>query len=121
MALNRVLEHGRLVKDVELRTVGDDTKVASLRIAVARDRKNKDGERESDFFDVTAWRSTAEFAAQYFAKGDPIIVDGRLQSRTWTAEDGSTRYGIDIVADNLYFGGPKSSSAEGGQDDALPF
>lgn len=121
MALNRVLVHGRLTKDVDLRTVGDDAKVATLRIAVARDRKNKDGEYDADFFDVTAWRGTAEFAAQYFAKGDPIIVDGRLQTRTWTADDGSNRYATEIVADHLYFGAPKSSSDAANNSDGLPF
>ena len=119
MALNRVLLQGRLVADVDLKTVGDDVKVATLRIAVDRDRKNKDGEREADFFNVTAWRHTAEFLAQYFSKGDPIIVDGRLQYRAWQDDNGNTRSAVDIVADTVYFAGGKSGEKSG--QDELPF
>lgn len=119
MALNRVVLQGRLVADVDLKTVGDDVKVATLRIAVDRDRKNKDGEREADFFNVTAWRHTAEFVAQYFGKGDPIIIDGRLQYRTWQADDNSTRSTVDVVADTVYFAGGKSNDKSG--QDELPF
>lgn len=127
MALNKVQLQGRLVGDVELRTIGDDVKVASFRIAVDRDRKNKEGERESDFFNITAWRGAAEFVAKYFGKGDAIIIDGRLQYRTWTAEDGSKRSNVDIVADNLYFGAPKGGGNQtedattSDEDDELPF
>ena len=127
MALNKVQLQGRLVGDVELRTINDDVKVASFRIAVDRDRKNKDGERESDFFNITAWRGAAEFVAKYFGKGDAIIVDGRLQYRTWTAEDGSKRSNVDVVADNLYFGAPKGNGGQSDnsgsldEDDELPF
>ena len=127
MALNRILLHGRLVKDVELRTIGDDVKVASFRIAVDRDRLNKNGEREADFIDITAWRGKAEFVAKYFGKGDSIIVDGRLQGDGWTAEDGSKRYSLTVVADNLYFGAPKGSGADNASeapaadDSELPF
>ena len=117
MALNRVLLQGRLVADVDLKTVGEDTKVATLRIAVDRDRKNKDGEREADFFSITAWRHSAEFVAQYFGKGDPIIVDGRLQYRTWKDDDGNTRSTVEVIADTFYFAGGKS----GEKSDELPF
>lgn len=106
--LNRVLTQGRLVADPELRTVGENTHVCSFRIAVDRDRVNKDTkERTADFFDVTAWRSTCDFVCQWFAKGDPILVDGRLQSRNWTDKEGNKRISVEIAADNVYFGGPK--------------
>ena len=120
MALNRVIEQGRLVADPELKTIGDDVKVASLRIAVDHDRVNKEtGEREADFFTVKAWRKLAEFVCQYFAKGDPIIIDGRLQSNSWTDGEGNKRSSIDIFAENVYFGGPKKTGEAGG--DGLPF
>lgn len=111
MALNHIDLMGRLVTDPELKTVGADVHVASLRMAVDRDRKNKEtGDRESDFFNVTAWRGTADFAAQYFQKGDPIVVSGRLQSRSYEDKDGNKRTAYDIVAENIYFGGPKTNN-----------
>ena len=118
MALNRVNLMGRLVADPEMRSIGEDVHVVTVRIAVDRDRVNKEtGEREADFFDVVAWRGTCDFLVKYFAKGDPIVVDGRLQSRNWTDKDGNKRTSIEIVADNLYFGGSKKSS---GNQDAAP-
>ena len=119
MSLNRVVLQGRLAADVELKTFGDDQKVGSLRIAVDRDRKNKEGEREADFFNVTAWRKTAEFAAQYFAKGDPIVIDGRLMQQTWKDDNGNNRSSVEVVAENIYFAGGKSGDNK--SDGDLPF
>ena len=69
MALNHIDLMGRLVADPELRTIGEDTHVASFRIAVERDRKNKEtGERDADFINVTAWRGAADFLCQYFSR-----------------------------------------------------
>lgn len=132
MALNNVSLMGRLVADPELRTVGEDMHVASCRIAVDRDRKNKDGEREADFIPVTAWGKSGDFLAQYFAKGDMLVVNGRLQTRTYTDKDGNTRNAFDVVADHLYFGSskkeggntnaaPAAQGAYGADDDSLPF
>lgn len=119
MALNRVTVMGRLVADPEVRTVGDDVHVTTVRIAVDRDRTNKEtGEREADFLDVVAWRGSCDFLAKFFARGDQIVVDGRLQSRNWTDKDGNKRYTVEIVAENLYFGSAKK--AAGGQDAAAP-
>lgn len=136
MALNRVNLMGRLVADPEMRSIGEDVHVVTVRIAVDRDRVNKEtGEREADFFDVVAWRGTCDFLVKYFAKGDPIVVDGRLQSRNWTDKDGNKRTSIEIVAENLYFGGAKkptstdnvspdarqSANTQQGDDGELPF
>ena len=118
MALNKALIQGRLVADPEVRTVGEDVHVVTVRLAVDRDRVNKEtGEREADFLDVVAWRGQADFIAKFFSKGDQVIVDGRLQSRNWTDKDGNKRTSIEIVADNLYFSGPKKVS---GNQDAAP-
>lgn len=118
MALNRVTVMGRLVADPEVRTVGEDVHVVTVRIAVDRDRVNKEtGERDADFFDVVAWRGQADFIAKYFAKGDQVVADGRLQSRNWTDKDGNKRTSIEIVAENLYFGSAKKSTS---QDNASP-
>nr|DAJ59111.1 MAG TPA: Single strand binding protein [Caudoviricetes sp.] len=125
MALNHIDLMGRLVADPELRKVGDDVSVVSFRLAVDRDRKNKDtGERDADFINVSAWRSTADFIAQYFAKGDMMVVSGRLQSRMYEDKDGNKRSAYDVVADTVYFGASKKESGQteaGGGDDELPF
>lgn len=118
MALNKTLIQGRLVADPEVRTVGEDVHVVTIRLAVDRDRVNKEtGEREADFLDVVAWRGQADFLCKFFAKGDQVIVDGRLQSRNWTDKDGNKRTSIEIVAENLYFGSAKKSTS---QDNASP-
>lgn len=126
MALNNVTLMGRLVADPELRSFGEDVQVASFRIAVERDRKNKEtGERDADFINISAWRSLARFVGEYFAKGDMIVVSGRLQTRAYDDKDGNKRTATDVVAENIYFG---SAKREGGQpagstsaDEDLPF
>lgn len=121
MALNRVTLQGRLVADPEMRTVGEDTNVTTIRIAVDRNRVNKEtGDREADFIDVVAWRNAASFVCKYFAKGDAIIVDGRLQSRNWTDKDGNKRTAIEVVAENLYFSGGKRESAQVQNQQSVP-
>ena len=74
--LNRITITGRLTHDPELRTTQSNISVTSFSIACQRNFKNGNGERETDFFDVTAWRSTAEFVTRYFSKGSLITVDG---------------------------------------------
>ena len=105
--LNKVCIMGRLVRDPELRRTQSGYAVTTIRIAVDRDFRNKDGTRQADFFDVTAWQSTAEFISRYFTKGRMIIVDGRLQVREWTDREGNKRRSAEIVADNVYFGESK--------------
>ena len=102
--LNRIVIMGRLVRDPELRRTQSGTPVTSVRIAVDRDFKGQDGNKQADFFDVVAWRNTAEFVSKYFTKGRMAIVEGRLQSREWQDKDGNKRTSIEIVADNFYFG-----------------
>lgn len=111
--LNRVVEMGRLTRDPELRRTQSGTPVASFTLAVERDFKDKGtGEKVTDFFDVVAWRNTAEFVSRYFTKGRMMVVEGRLQSRKWEDRDGKKRTSIEIVADTCYFG---DSKKEGGQ------
>lgn len=111
--LNRVIVMGRLVRDPELRRTQSGTAVTSIRIAVDRDFKSQSGEKQADFFDVVAWRATAEFVAKYFTKGRMAVVEGRLQTREWTDREGGKRVSTEIVADNVYFGDSKSG-AQGG-------
>ena len=102
--LNRIILMGRLTRDPELRKTQSDTPVCSFSLAVDRDYK-KDGEKkETDFIDIVAWRSTAEFVRNYFAKGRMAVVEGRLQIRDWTDRDGGKRRSAEVVADNVYFG-----------------
>ena len=104
MALNRIDIMGRLTADPELRRTPSGVAVTSFTIAVDRDFKEKNGEKETDFIDVVAWRNTAEFVDKYFSKGRVAIVSGRLQIRTWQDKDGNKRRTAEVVADNVYFG-----------------
>lgn len=105
--LNKWEGMGRLTKDPELRRTPSGTAVATFSIAVDRDFKGKDGERETDFIDIVAWRQTAEFVSKHFTKGRMAVVEGRLQTRDYTNKDGQKRRVAEIVADNIYFGDSK--------------
>lgn len=108
--LNKIIIMGRLTRDPELRRTGSGTAVTSFSLAVDRDFKSQSGEKETDFIDVVAWRSTAEFVSKYFTKGRMAVVSGRLQIRQWTDKDGNNRRSAEIVADNVYFGDSKRDS-----------
>ena len=106
--LNHITVMGRLTRDPELRYTQSQTPVASFTVAVDRDFPNKQtGERETDFIDCVAWRSTGEFVSKYFQKGSMAVVSGRLQLRDWTDQHGNKRRSAEIVADNVYFGESK--------------
>ena len=110
--LNKVILQGRLGADPELRTTTNGTEVASVNIAVDRDRKDQNGERQSDWVTIVAWKHTAKFLAQYFQKGRTILVEGRLQMRNYTDRDGNKRTAAEVVADNIYFGDSKKEETE---------
>ena len=110
--LNKIILMGRLTRDPELRRTGNGTAVTSLTLAVDRDYKSQSGEKETDFIDVVAWRSTAEFVSRYFAKGRMAVVEGRLQIRDWTDKDGGKRRSAQVVADNVYFGDSKRTVSD---------
>ena len=105
--LNKIVLMGRLTRDPELRKTQSGTAVASFTLAVDRDYKPQDGERETDFIDIVAWRGTGEFVSKYFTKGRMAVVEGRLQVRDWTDKDGNKRRSTEVVADNVYFGDSK--------------
>ena len=113
MALNKVFLQGRFTRDPELRRTGSGTAVTSFSLAVDRDFKAQNGEKETDFIDVVAWRNTAEFVSKYFTKGRMAVVEGRLQIRDWTDRDGGKRRSAEVVADNVYFGDTKRDDAGG--------
>ena len=117
--LNHIVLMGRLTRDPELRQTGSGVAVASFCIAVDRDYSGKDGgQKETDFIDIVAWRSTGEFVSKYFSKGRMAVVSGRLQMRKWTDSNGNKRTTAEIVADNVYFGDSKPSGASGGWSSA---
>ena len=109
--LNHITIMGRLVRDPELRRTGTGIAVTSFTVAVDRDFGSRDGgERETDFIDCVAWRSTGEFISKYFTKGSMIVVSGRLQIRNWNDKEGNKRRSAEVVADNVYFGESKRSN-----------
>lgn len=107
MALNHITIMGRITKDIELRRTPAGVAVASFTLAVDRDFKGNNGEKETDFIDVVAWKNTAEFVYKYFGKGRAAVVSGRLQIRNWTDKDGNKRRTAEVIADNVYFGDSK--------------
>ena len=102
---------GRLVSDPELKTTPSGVSVTTFRIAVDRNYVKSGEERKADFFDIVCWRQTAEFVCRYFGKGSLIAVEGQLQSRTYQAKDGSNRYVVEVVADNVSFTGERRDNS----------
>ena len=100
VSYNRVILAGNLTRDPELRFTNNGVPVCSFGLAVNRVRSKSE---EVDFFDVSAWRELGETIANYKKKGDPILLEGRLQFRSWEAQDGSKRNKVDIVADTIQF------------------
>ena len=118
--LNKIILLGRLTRDPELRRTGTGTAVTSFSLAVDRDFKSQSGEKETDFIDIVAWRSTAEFVSKYFTKGRMAVVEGRLQIRDWTDKDGGKRRSAEVVADNVYFGDSKRDGGDSSGYSAAP-
>lgn len=101
---NKVLLGGRLTADPELKQTTNGAAVCSFSIAVNRRFGAKDGSQpQADFFNVTAWRQTAEFVNKYFRKGSSIFVVGQIQNRSWTDQNGQKRYATDVIADEVLF------------------
>ena len=99
--MNKVILIGNLAADPESRTTQSGVPQCTLRLAVQRRFANQQGQREADFFNVVCWRQTAEFAARYLSKGRKIAVEGSIQNRSYTAQDGSKRYVTEINAERI--------------------
>ena len=112
--INRIVLVGRLTRDPELRYTQSGVAVVSFSLAVDRNFKNAQGEREADFIDIVAWRQLAENCAQYLGKGKLAAVDGSLQIRSYTGNDGVKRRAAEVVADSVRFLSPKDGAAGGG-------
>jgi single-strand DNA-binding protein len=110
--LNHITIMGRLTRDPELRTTQAGVSVTSFTVAVDRDFGGRDGgERQTDFIDCVAWRSTGEFVSKYFHKGSMIVVSGRLQSRKWQDREGNNRTSWEVEVDETWFCGDRAKES----------
>lgn len=101
--LNRTILVGRLTRDPELRNTNDGTATASFSLAVNRQFKNKQGEREADFINCVIWRKAAETFCNYTHKGSQVAIDGRIQTRNYENSEGTRVYVTEIVVENFSF------------------
>ena len=120
---------GRLTKEPELKSTQNGISRCSFTLAVDRRFKNANGERETDFINCTAWRTTAEFITNYFRKGQRIAIVGSIQVRSYETDAGERRYITEVIADEAYFADgyqeqqkPSGSDYfDADEDDDLPF
>lgn len=108
--MNKAILIGRLTKDPEMRTIPSGAVTTTFTIAVNRNFTNAQGEREADFFNCVAWRKQAENISKYCQKGTQVAVEGRIQNRSYDAQDGSKRYITEIICDNVSFLGSRGDS-----------
>lgn len=116
--MNKVFLIGNLTRDPEMRSTQSGVPVCNFSIAVNRRFKNANGEQETDFLNVIAWRQLAELCSKYLAKGRKVAVTGSIQTRQYEAKDGSKRTAWDIVADEVEFLSANQSSGEHGAQSA---
>jgi single-strand DNA-binding protein len=118
MDVNRAMLVGRLTRDPETRTTPNGVLVATFSVATNYVSVSRDGTRREgvDFHNVVAWRKLAEIASQYLKKGRRILVEGRIQNRTFEGKDGTKQYRTEIVADNIIMLDPRGASPEGSTD-----
>ena len=113
--LNKAILMGRLVRDPEKRYTQNNTAVASFTLAIDRDRKGQNGERQTDFIDCIAWGRMADFVCRWFVRGIMAIVCGRVQSRNWEDKNGNKRTSIEVNCEEVSFGETKKArEASGG-------
>ncbi len=119
VSLNKVLLMGNLTRDPELRYLPSGQPVTTFTIAVNRNYVAQSGEKKEEvsFIRVVVWARRAEVCNEYLRKGSPVFVEGRLQSRSWEAQDGSKRSTLEVVAQNVQFLS-RSKGTEGGAPDA---
>jgi single-strand DNA-binding protein len=115
MYLNKVLLIGNLTRDPEVKALPSGTSVSSFSVATNRVWKDKNGQRkeEAQFHNVVVFGRQAEIVGQYLKRGASVLVEGRLQNRSWDAQDGTKRYRTEIVADRVQFGPKQGGGAPG--------
>ena len=110
-SFNKVILIGNMTADPELKQTAAGISVCSFSIAVNRRfAKPEQGQQNVDFINIVTWRQSAEFVSRYFKKGNPILVCGQLQTRSWTDNQGQKRYATEVVADEVSF---VASAAQG--------
>lgn len=114
--MNKAHLIGRLAAEPELKKTSSGITVTSFTIAVDRPYSNSN-DRVTDWIDIVAWRKTAEFICRYFTKGDPIIIEGSIQTRVWEDKNGQKRKSVEIVADNIEFV-PRTKGQNAAKEDA---
>ena len=112
--MNVICIPGRLSQDVTVRYTANGKPVANFSVAVQRSTKNENGQYEADFFNVTCFNSTAEFAEKYLTKGVKIEISGRIQNDSWTDKEGNKRISTVIYANNIGFAESKKAAQENG-------
>lgn len=110
--MNKLHLIGNLTKDPETRTTPGGVTVCSFTIAVNRRFANSDGDRQTDFFRINAWRQLGDVCARYLSKGKKVAVVGELQARMYEAKDGQQRMSLDVQADEVEFLSPKDDQAD---------
>lgn len=108
--MNKFQFMGRLTKDPETRYTQNNTPVSAFTVAVNRRFAEANGERKADFFNVTAFGKLAEFCSKYYKKGQQVLVEGRIQNRTWEDQTGAKRYSTDYIIENAYFADSRRES-----------
>ena len=110
--MNQLVLVGNLTKDVELSETNSGIVKAKFTLAVSRDYTNSDGERETDFFDITVWRERAELCAKYLHKGSKVGIIGSIQFRTYEDNEGNNRKVAEVKVDKVAFLSPKKQDEE---------
>ena len=105
--MNKIILLGRLVADPETRTTQSGIAMTRFKLAVNRQGKPQEGQPTADFFQITAWRQTAEFVSKYFSKGQQVLIEGYLRNNSYTDKEGNKRYSDDIHASQVYFADSK--------------
>jgi len=108
--MNKTILKGNLTKDIELKDLGNDKKVANFSIAVRRDYKNQSGEYETDFFNCSAFGNTANFISKYFSRGSQMLLIGHLQNNQWETDSGEKRTATNVIVESVEFCGSKQQN-----------
>ena len=114
--INNVVLMGRIVNELEVKQTPSGVSALSFTLAVERNFKGADGERQTDFISCVAWRQQAEFIGKYFRKGRMIALEGNLRTRTYDDKNGTKHYVTEVFVDNISFTGEKIDNSVSGED-----
>lgn len=110
--MQKLIMMGRLVADPETRITQNNIAMTRFKLAVNRQGKHQEGQPTADFFQITAWRATAEFVSKYFRKGQQVLIEGYLRNNNWTDKDGNKRYADEVHAEHVYFADSKRDKVD---------